>query len=592
MRPTLGIQISMGHLSILQKCLVISGLFHLLLVLLFSGVVVTQQIVKYVQHSAPMVPLVNLQLSREMEVRTQTRQQLTPLPMPEPSVLHAAEPMVHAPTPEPPLAIAPGIPSAQPQHMAISLPTIAPTLTLPAPSDIPSLSLAPVAPTIAPIVVTPLTPSPRGQKPLGAGAIEGLVNVQLAQATPVPFGAAPGPVAAPAAVALAGSGDTRGGPSVGTGNPGPFNAVGPARPASPAAPLPPPLTPTITGPTDNLPQRAFEPRQKLLQHYGGNAKTEAAVALALAFFARTQEADGHWTKFTDPQKTGIGQTTAHDAGLTGMAVLTFLAADFTPAKPNIYQETTRKAIAYLRSIEKPDGDLRNGGNMYDQAIGTLALAEAAALTHEPATRDAALAGAQFIIAAQNRDGGWRYSPRDATSDTSVLGWQVLALHGAQRIGLELPAGVAPKAIADIDAKSTGKAGMLTGYLTAIPSSTMTAEALYSRLMLGANLDDEQIMEVGDYMLNKLPDAAKPNYYYWYYGSLGLMQLSNSVPDAWKVWNQHTADALLALQSPAGIMAGSWDTDGEWGDRGGKVYSTALATLTLEVYYRYPVAGAK
>ncbi len=107
MRPTLGIKISMGHLSILQKCLVISVLFHLLLVLLFSGVVVTQQIVQYVRRNEPMVPLVNLQLSREMEVRTQTRQQITALPMPEPSVIHAAQPMVHIPSLEPPLAIAP-----------------------------------------------------------------------------------------------------------------------------------------------------------------------------------------------------------------------------------------------------------------------------------------------------------------------------------------------------------------------------------------------------------------------------------------------------------------------------------------------------
>ncbi len=249
-------------------------------------------------------------------------------------------------------------------------------------------------------------------------------------------------------------------------------------------------------------------------------------------------------------------------------------------------------MAYLRSIQKPDGDLRNGGNMYDQAIGTLALGEEAAMTHDSAMRDAALAGAQFIIAAQNSDGGWRYSPHDTFSDTSVLGWQVMALHSAGRIGLELPAGLASKAIDNINGKSTGKAGMLTGYLTALASSTMTAEALYSRLMLGARLEDDQIMEVGDYLLNKLPDAAKPNYYYWYYGSLGLMQLSSSVPDAWKMWNTNMAQALLALQSPAGVMAGSWDSDGEWGDRGGRVYSTALATLTLEVYYRYPVAGAK
>ena len=34
-------------------------------------------------------------------------------------------------------------------------------------------------------------------------------------------------------------------------------------------------------------------------------------------------------------------------------------------------------------------------------------------------------------------------------------------------------------------------------------------------------------------------------------------------------------------------AGSWEPEGcEWGDAGGRLYSTALALLTLEVYYRY------
>ena len=36
----------------------------------------------------------------------------------------------------------------------------------------------------------------------------------------------------------------------------------------------------------------------------------------------------------------------------------------------------------------------------------------------------------------------------------------------------------------------------------------------------------------------------------------------------------------------GSLAGTWDTDTVWGGYGGRVYTTALATLCLEVYYRY------
>ena len=32
--------------------------------------------------------------------------------------------------------------------------------------------------------------------------------------------------------------------------------------------------------------------------------------------------------------------------------------------------------------------------------------------------------------------------------------------------------------------------------------------------------------------------------------------------------------------------GSWDPIGEWGLAGGRVYSTAIGAMTLEVYYRF------
>ena len=39
--------------------------------------------------------------------------------------------------------------------------------------------------------------------------------------------------------------------------------------------------------------------------------------------------------------------------------------------------------------------------------------------------------------------------------------------------------------------------------------------------------------------------------------------------------------------------GSWDPNGPWGYAGGRVYSTALMVLCLEVYFRYArVTGAR
>jgi hypothetical protein len=41
-----------------------------------------------------------------------------------------------------------------------------------------------------------------------------------------------------------------------------------------------------------------------------------------------------------------------------------------------------------------------------------------------------------------------------------------------------------------------------------------------------------------------------------------------------------------LQKKTGDDAGCWDGNITWADRGGRVFSTALGCLTLQVYYRY------
>ena len=46
------------------------------------------------------------------------------------------------------------------------------------------------------------------------------------------------------------------------------------------------------------------------------------------------------------------------------------------------------------------------------------------------------------------------------------------------------------------------------------------------------------------------------------------------------------ETLLPMQKTAGDEAGSWEPNGMWGGYGGRVYSTATAALSLEVYYRY------
>ncbi len=51
-------------------------------------------------------------------------------------------------------------------------------------------------------------------------------------------------------------------------------------------------------------------------------------------------------------------------------------------------------------------------------------------------------------------------------------------------------------------------------------------------------------------------------------------------------------SIASATKTKGCRRGSWDPTGRWSPQGGRVYSTALAVLTLEVYYRYKSERAK
>jgi hypothetical protein len=55
---------------------------------------------------------------------------------------------------------------------------------------------------------------------------------------------------------------------------------------------------------------------------------------------------------------------------------------------------------------------------------------------------------------------------------------------------------------------------------------------------------------------------------------------------WRDWNDALRDTLIGDQRREGHPRGSWDPVRPWGGYGGRVYSTALSVLCLEVYYRF------
>jgi hypothetical protein len=108
-----------------------------------------------------------------------------------------------------------------------------------------------------------------------------------------------------------------------------------------------------------------------------------------------------------------------------------------------------------------------------------------------------------------------------------------------------------------------------------------------RMYMSGSRDEPVIMTTGEELGKKLP-AWKPNgdtcFYHLYYGTLCMFQIGG---EGWKKWNKSLQDALLPSQIAGGDEDGSWDPKADWLCKyGGRVYSTAMGALCMEVYYRY------
>ena len=123
---------------------------------------------------------------------------------------------------------------------------------------------------------------------------------------------------------------------------------------------------------------------------------------------------------------------------------------------------------------------------------------------------------------------------------------------------------------------------------------MTAEALYCRQIMGltqGGAEELRTREAVDYLGQDLPGDTTINLYHWYYASLALHHAAHQTPatqPTWQRWNERLQVALLPRQETSGAANGSWPANTVWGGYGGRVYSTAMATMCLEVYYRYHV----
>jgi len=330
-------------------------------------------------------------------------------------------------------------------------------------------------------------------------------------------------------------------------------------------------------------------RTACVKKYGGNAASEAAVAAALKWLTAAQTADGGWNfdhRFGhDPGVRAAdhaGDSTSARNAATAIALLAFLGAGQTHADGK-YKATVERGLEYLMTHQGKDGGMHeSGGSMYSHGLSSIALCEAYALTHDKKLLAPAQASLNFITFAQDPvGGGWRYSPRQP-GDTSVTGWQLMALKSGHMAYMQVHPNTirgATKFLNSVQASG----GAYYGYTTPGKRSTTTAIGLLCRMYLGWPRDREALTEGMKYLSAEGPSST--NMYYNYYATQIMFQFGG---EHWGKWNVKMRDYLVSSQDKDGPAQGSWHFDGGHGTaRGGRIYNTSLATMILEVYYRHP-----
>lgn len=322
--------------------------------------------------------------------------------------------------------------------------------------------------------------------------------------------------------------------------------------------------------------------------YGG-LKAKSAIDSALYWLATHQEPEGRW----DSKKYEGAETS--DTAVTGLALMAFMGGGHTIRRGE-YRRNVLRALEWLLRRQSDDGALDR--NLYSHSIATIALCEAYGRARDERFGLAARKAVAFLEKAVNPDGGWRYTANCGLSDMSVTGWAIMALKTAKLADIKFDNAIYSQALSFVDSVTDrGASQDSNGVVTYMYSPdqnyesnshpALTAAGMMVRQFSGVGVKSHILIKGAELTRKLPPQWGQKDFYYWYYATYALHNMGGEYR-IW--WNRRMRDVLLDNQCQEGDNAGSWDPKGDrWAARAGRVYTTALGALCLEVYYRYSEA---
>ena len=302
-------------------------------------------------------------------------------------------------------------------------------------------------------------------------------------------------------------------------------------------------------------------------------RAASAVTRALSWLASAQEDDGGW------EPTRWGGLPQYAVGVNGLSVLALAGSD-----DDAHRAAARRGAMYLLTRQRNDGLLGRPfrGALYNHAVATRALlavwqgSDAAVRSHLRAPIDRAL---DHVVAAQGDGGGWSYPDLGGPDrgNVSISVWPLRCLLVARGLGW-----------GRLDPPIDRGFGWLRRVLDHEPRDLVryrghfdhACDAAGESLAWIVRESGGRLESVRRRALDRLArTVAEPADYYRAY------LVSHAIRPGDLPWRKGRRDRaardLLARQETGALLGGSWAPVDRWGALGGRLFSTALATLALD-----------
>lgn len=320
-------------------------------------------------------------------------------------------------------------------------------------------------------------------------------------------------------------------------------------------------------------------------------KVNAATDRALDYLEKKQIKEGD----------GAGAWRTDNNAINALAILAYLSRGHVPGRGKYGDtrtgDTVRSGVLSLAKkfmLAKQSKDKAKegylalgGGRMYEHGLATLALAELYGMDPDPALEEGLRKAVNLILRSQGKGlGGWNYEPTAQDGDLSVSVMQIVALRAATNAMIPVP----KSAIANAVKYVRHKQGVGYGYGYAGPGAgtpQTSAAGVLSMQLLG-QYKDKHIEKTLEYLSTSVKvswDGGGASYFYYfhYYAIQGFYQHGGKL---WNDWHPKVRELLLEKQN----KDGSWDAPAGTAeasiDSTTKTYTTAMATLVLNIYQHY------